>query len=180
MRRFLFPILFLAAGPAFGADGKITVEQGAKLLAGLRNLDGRMIVVKQNGADNVVMDPWQFGSGKLRLRISNDINILEAGLKITDAARQAVFREQASKAGDRLCKGEKRPPECIGGQVTTLSTGMPERDEYDRQVKELDAQPVPGTQDLSRIRASELNLDRNEIPVTVLSALEPILDVDVK
>lgn len=165
-------------------DKKINLDQAQKLLIALRNLDGHMIVVKQNGADNVVMDPWHFGSAKVRLRISNDINVLEASLKVAQTARQGIFLEAAAKATKRLCDNlpdaDKPPKECVNGRVNELRPGMPEFDEYDRQSKELDAQGAPGTQDLARIKASELNLDRNEIPGTVLSALEPILDNDVR
>lgn len=177
----------LSCGAALAADApKITLDQASKLLVALRNLDGHMIVVKQNGVDNVVMDPWHFGSARVRLRISNDINVLEASLKVAQTARQGIFREAAAKATKRLCSvapeaaGGKLAAECVNGQVNELRPGMPEFDEYDRQSKELDAQGAPGTQDLARIKASELNLDRNEIPGTVLSALEPILDNDVR
>jgi hypothetical protein len=57
---------------------------------------------------------------------------------------------------------------------------MPESADYQKQYLDLMAQPASGTQDLGRIKTSELKLDRNEIPVTVLAALAPILDQDVK
>ena len=61
-----------------------------------------------------------------------------------------------------------------------LDPGTPEFMEYQRQYDQVLDQPAAGAQDLSRIKASELNLDKNEIAPTVLTALKPILDLDVQ
>ncbi len=155
------------ATPAFAAD-KITVLQATQLSTALRNLDGHMVVVKQNGADATLMIPWDFGSGVLRLRIANDIAIVDDVLKRAEEARLGIVRELLKKFEART--GEK---------ATDLKAGTPEFDEFQKQYLEMIAQPAGGSQDLARIKASELKLDRNEIPVTVLSALRPILDDDV-
>lgn len=167
MRRFFFKFVAatMIAGitPAIAEPAAVTVGQALALITALKNLDGHMIVVKQNGADNIVMTPWEFNNGKLRLRIKSDINILEGALKIAENARQDILKEALKKAGN----------------ATELKPGTPEYDDYQKQYADMVAQPVPGAHDLSRIKASELNLDRNEIPGTVLSALSPILDDDV-
>lgn len=171
MRRFLFTILFLAGlSPVIGAEGgKITVQQVQALSPALRNLDGRMIVIKQNGSDNVIMQPWEFGSGSLRLRIANNISIVDHSLKLIEEARIAIVKEGLAKRKART-----------GDDAAEIKPGTIEFEETQKQITEFLTQPAPGTQDLGRIKASELRLDKNEIPVTVLSALKPIMDEDVK
>jgi hypothetical protein len=150
--------------PAAAGD-KITVGQAFPLATALRNLDGHMVVVKQNGVDNTIMVPWDFGSGAFRLRIANNLAILDAVQKAVDDSRIAVVKEIIKKSANPT--------------ATEVKPGTPEFDELQRQYGEMMNQPANGTQDLSRIKASELKLDRNEIPVTVISALKPILEDDV-
>lgn len=183
MRRFLFPILFAAlATPALAADPvkavpppaalappALTIAQAIPLASALRNLDGHMVVIKQNGADNIVMIPWDFGSGSLRLRIANNLTILASIEKSAEDTRQAIIKEILKKAS----AAGKEP-------VVEIKAGTPERDDFDRQFADMMAQPAPGGKDIAHIKASELKLDRNDIPVTALSAMSPILDMDVQ
>lgn len=164
-------ILFLAGvNPVIGAElGKITVQEVQPLSTALRNLDGHMVIIKQNGADNIVMQPWEFGSGSLRLRIANNISITDHSLKLIEEARLGIVKEGLKKLKART-----------GEDATEIKPGTPEFDESQKQFTEFLAEAAPGTQDLSRIKAAELRLDKNEIPVTVLSALKPIMDDDVK
>lgn len=143
---------------------KITVAQALSILVALRNLDGHIVIVKQGGVDNTVMVPWDFGSGMLRLKIANNMTILSLSEKAANDARQSIVKEvlKTMPAGAR-----------------TIEPNTAEMDEFTRQYNEVLAGPAPGTQDLSRIKASELRLDKNDIPVTALSALTPILDDDV-
>jgi hypothetical protein len=157
MRRFFFTILFAALPMAAHAADKLKVQDVISLSAALRNLDGHMVVVK----DTTIMIPWDFGSGSLRLRIANNISILDAAARTVEESRQAIVKEIAKK-----------------GNLTEIKPGTPEFDEFQKQYGEILASPAPGTQDLARIKASELRLDKNEIPVTVLSALKPIMDDD--
>jgi hypothetical protein len=155
----------LAAGPARSDEAKkVTLGDALTLAPALRNLDGHATVIKQNGQDATVVIPWEFGSGSLRLRISIDLNITKEAERIVEDSRAAIVKEilKDKPAG------------------SSIAAGTPELDEFQRQIKEVLAQPLPGGQDLARIKASELKLDRNEIPVTVLSALAPVLDMDVK
>ncbi len=163
MRRFFFAIVAAMAmiAPA-GAGDKLKVQDVFALQTALRNLDGHMVVVKQNGVEGTVMIPWDFGSGALRLRIANNITILDAAAKGVEDARQAIIKEITKKAG-----------------TAEIKPGTPEFDDYQKQYGDIAIQPASGTQDLARIKASELKLDRNEIPGTVISALKPIMDDDV-
>lgn len=162
MRRFFFTILFAAALIAPVAAGeKLKVQDVLQVSTALRNLDGHMVVVKQGTAENTVMIPWDFGSGSLRLRIANNISILDAAAKNVEDSRQAIIKEIMKK-----------------GNLTEIKPGTPEFEDFQRQYADVLVQPAPGTQDLARIKASELRLDKNEIPPTVLSALKPIMDID--
>lgn len=139
----------------------LTVAQALSLLSALRNLDGHLVIIKQAGADQTVMVPWDFGSGTLRLRISRNITALAVNEKAVEDARQGIVREVIKSAP--------------GAKEITQNT--PEWENFARQFN--DVLNAAATVDLSRIRASELKLDKNEIPVTALSALAPILDDDV-
>lgn len=154
--------------PAFAGD-KITLAQAQLLSVALGNLDGHLVVIKQNGQDAAIMTPWEFGSGSFRLRIANNLTIVNAALRTAEETRQAVIKELLKKASDRT-----------GSAVTEIKPDMPESADYQKQYADLMAQPASGTQDLGRIKSSELRLDKNEIPGTVISALAPILDQDGK
>ncbi len=149
---------------------KITVAQALSLLSGLRTLDGHQVIVKQNGQDAVVLQPWEFGSGLLRLKIANDISLLAAVEKTADDVRVNIIKE--------IVKG--MPADKDGKPPVGLTPNTTEFDSFQRQYTEVLNSPAQGTQDLARIKVSELKLDKNELSVTALSALSPILDQDVK
>lgn len=141
--------------------------QALSLLSALRVLDGRSVVVKQATGETVVPTPWDFGSGVLRLRIARNITALAAVEQLMETTRVEILKEIL----------RKMPPTKEGQAQTSVFQGTPEWDNLQRQYGE--ALNLPASVDLSRIRASELRLDRNDIPGTALSALAPILDDDV-
>lgn len=145
-----------------------TNGQAVIMLEALRNMDGRQVIVKQNGSDVAILTPWEFGSAALRLRIARNISALTELAKAIDDQRIGVIREIL----------KTMPKDKDGKEPTSdiLKPGMPEFDRLDKAYKEMlgDVASV----NLARIRTSELRLDRNEISVTVLSALDPILDDD--
>ena len=156
------PAAAAPAAAAASATGKILVRDALQLAAALRQLDGHMIVIKQGAQDNTVMVPWEFGSGSLRLRIANDLKIVSEVEAAAETSRQGIVKEILRKSGRDKIEG-----------------GTAEYEDFQRQYADLVAQPAAGTQDLSRLKASELKLDRNELPVTVLLGLKPVLDIDV-
>lgn len=170
MRRFALPILIAAVLTAAcpvvsrAEEAPISVRDALGLISGLRNLDGHAVVIKQNGQDGTVIVPWEFGSGSLRLRISNDLTLLATVERTADEARVGIVKELLKQNG--------------GGDA--IKPGTPAMDEFQRQYEQVLNAPAKGLQDLGRIKTSELKLDKNEIPVTVLQALRPILDQDVK
>ena len=155
--------LMLALGSpvvGFSAEAtKLRTRDALALAQALRGLDGRQMVVKVKGEDTVIMVPWDFGSGSLRLRIANDLAILSAVEQHLTGTRQAIFAEVTK-----------------GTNLQELKAGTPEAAAFMKQFEEALDQPAAGTQDLARIKASELRLDRNEIAPSVLEALRPILD----
>jgi hypothetical protein len=155
MIRYAFIAIALVATQAHAAD-KLTIQQSLTVLGGLRNLDGHQIVVN----NQVVFQPWEFGSATLRLKLANDITILTAVETKQEAIRKSIILEIS-----------KDKPKDFA-----IAPATPEMDEFMRQYNDLLAQPADGTQDLARIGAAELKLDKNEIPSGTLAALKPILD----
>jgi hypothetical protein len=156
-----------AAQDAATKKPPLTNADALSMLQALRNLDGRTVVVNQPGGNKTsVMMPWDFGSGTLRLRIARNVTALAAVEKSIEDARVAIVREILKK-------------EAAGadGAQQTINPGTPAYETFSRQIAEMLSQPA--AVDLSRIRASELKLDKNEIPITALSALGPILDDDL-
>lgn len=134
------------------APPTITVRKALEVLSGLRALDGRQVIVK----DSVVMQPWDFKNGALRLVIASDITTLTQLEQTTDKARIQILLELRRNAGQQK-----------------LEPGTPEFEEFSRQYEDMLAKAWDGK--LEKIDAKSLNLDINEIPASVLSALQPIL-----
>lgn len=155
-----------AEGPATGQASpapSLTVREALSLAVALRNLDGHLVVVPQDGgkSSGTVMVPWEFGNGALRLRIARDLGAVAAVEQAAEQSRQAIIREILKKTGG-----------------TEIRPGTPAMDDFTKQYEQVLAAPMPDPGHLDRIKASELKLDRNEIPITVLTALCPILDRD--
>jgi hypothetical protein len=151
------------------AKPKLTIAQALSVLVALRNLDGHMAVVKQGAQEVTIMVPWEFGSGVLRARIAGDLSLLEPVEKTTEDARQHIAKEITAKM----------PPDKDGKAPQILSAGTAEFADYQKQYNDVLNADCPVSDSLARIKMSALKLDKNEIPVTALSALAPILDDDL-
>jgi hypothetical protein len=161
----LIALLFIIAPADAQTKSGLTVAQALSMLQAHRVLDGHSVIVKQNGADTAVLQPWEFGSGTLRFRLAKNTAALAEIEQGLDTARRAIVKE--------LLKGM---PEIDGKKPTSIDSGSPQFAELQRQFGE--ALDAPASVSLFRIKVSEFKLDKNEIPVTALSALEPILDDD--
>lgn len=135
------------------------VSEALQALAALRNLDGRQVVVKQSGADVVVLMPWDFANGSLRLAIASNMTILANVEASNERVRQSIVKE--------ILKGKPG--------TTTISPGTPEWEEFARQYNDALAQPAAGVQGLTKINPRDLKLDVNEIAPSTLSGLDPLL-----
>lgn len=152
----------LSVSPAFAqARPPVSVSQGLVLVGALRALDGRHATVK--GSETAVMVPYEFGSPTLRLRIAKNIALLAQTERAAEEARLAILRDVMGWTSDGV----------VGNMPTP---GTPQHDEFLRRFQAMLDGPVKESEQLARLSASELRLDKNEIPVTVLSMLIPILD----
>jgi hypothetical protein len=157
------------AGAASAESAPLTNEKALNLLTALRGLESHTIIIKQSGADIQVQQPWEFGNAILRLRIKRNIQALEPVEKAIKETREAMIVEALAKM----------PANPDGKQPTIIPPGTTEFDLFLKQLAEVLAKPVDGNVDLSRIRASELKLDKNEIGASVIMGLDPIFDDDV-
>lgn len=160
---FAAAIAILALVVPVSAAEKLPVKDALAMLTALRNLDGRPVVIEQNGQKTTVMTPWDFKSGLLRLKIAENIAALSVVERAVDEARIAIVKQVRKKF-----------------EVERIDQDTPAFTEFSKLYQEVLDAPTPGADGLSRIKASDLRLDQNEISVTVLAALKPILDMDVK
>ncbi|CAN7375491.1 hypothetical protein LJR220_003347 [Bradyrhizobium sp. LjRoot220] len=166
----LVALTFPAIAAEAPASEKATVLDCLTILNGLEEIDGkRTMIVNQGKANEQVVElPFEFGNGRLRQDLARNIGILGIVRRDQQAAAQKVLME-ISKG-----KGEIRPPE-QSASAEDKAEYLRQTLEYDRQMRELTARPCP-VDGLTRIKASELKLDRNEIRAGALSAVDRILD----
>jgi hypothetical protein len=159
MRRFFFTILFtgLTCG-AIAAEAPATVLDCLTILQGLNEIDGKHpVIVNQGKPEEKVLDlPYEFGNGRLRGDIAHNIAVLTIVQRANGDAQQKIFADVA-KGADKILPG------------------TPEGTEYDRQMRQLTSAPC-AIDGLTRIKASELKLDKNEIRAGALAAIDKIFD----
>lgn len=131
---------------------KMTVGECLSVLAGLNGLDGKQELTKDGAA---ITTPYQFGSAKLRLAIQQNIARLTDLQRGVTQVQQDIFRE-------------------VAGTATEIKPNTAEFVRYQKMI--LDAQQAPCNIELQRIKADDLKLDKNEIPGSVLGALDKILE----
>lgn len=131
---------------------KLTIGECQTVLVGLQGLDGRNEITKDGSAVTV---PYQFGSARLRLAIQQNVARLSEMQQGFNKVQQELFRE-------------------VAGNAAEIKPGSAEMLRYTKLVVE--AQQAPCNIELQRIRADDLKLDKNEIPGSVLGALDKILD----
>ena len=153
--------------PAVAAEkaspgNKLSVRDALSLLLALRNLDGRAVVIDQGGQKTTVVQPWEFKSGVVRLRIATNLAALSNVERAADEARIGIVKQVRKKFNTEKIEGDPAAFE-----------------EFSRLYDDVLKSPA-ATGELARIKASDLKLDVNEISVTVLQALTPILEQDVK
>jgi hypothetical protein len=150
-------VLVLLSNAAHAADRvptKISIEQAIDLVGALAALDGADHVIKDGQQERIVREPYKLGAG-LRLVIAKDMVKLKDIVASFDKARASTIMEMTGGRGN----AEK-------GSQAEAKLGM--------ALREMLA--VEQEVDLIHFKASELNLDGNAIPGTVLSQLTPILD----
>jgi hypothetical protein len=145
----------------------LTTGQALELLTALRALDQpHDVVVKTGNGSAIARVPWEFGNARLRLRIKRNIQELEPIWKAVEQARTDTVQE--------LQKNLK--PNDDGKVPTRVEDSPAAMASFQKQINDLLVKPVDGPPNLSRISASDLKLDVNEIP---LAGLDPIFDDNV-
>lgn len=132
----------------------LTLNDCLTVLTGLNALDGYQVVVNAGKPnEQVIVRSYEFSNGDLRGDIADNIATLTAIQKTAQEAQAQIFRDVA--------KGE-----------TEIKPGTPQVTEYDRQLKELTTRSCSAQ--LKKIKTSDLKLNKNEIPGSVLAALDKI------
>lgn len=128
---------------------KLTIEQADRVLAGLTALDGYDKVIKDGASERTVKVPYDL-TGKLRLLIARDIDALTPAVKRFAKTRQEIVAQAtAGKTPDQA-------------EVAKVNKSVQELLDSEEQF------------DLGKIGDTELKLDVNPIPPSVLSQLSPI------
>lgn len=134
----------------------LTINDCLVILSGLNALDGHQVIVNAGKANESTLQlPYEFGNGALRGDIADNIAALTIVQRTSQDAQSKIFYDVA--------KGE-----------TEIKPGTQQGIEYDKQLRELTARPCSAQ--LKKIKTSDLKLDKNEIPASVLAALDKIRD----
>jgi hypothetical protein len=149
---------------------KTTLFDCLTILVGLNEIDGKRQIIVNAGKPNeqVVETVYEFGNGRLRQDIARNISLLSIVQRDQQQAAQKVLMEISGG------KGELRPPP-DSASADDKAEYLRRTVEYDRQMKELTSRACP-IDGLTRIKASELKLDKNEIRAGALAAIDKILD----
>lgn len=147
-------LLIATTAPAWSADA-LKLSECLAIMQGLNALDGHPVVIASGKPnEQVINQPYEFGNAALRLDIAKNLSALGAVQRDAQSAQQKITAE-ISKGGE-------------------IKPGSTENLALDRQLRELLDHPCDV--ELKRIKAADLKLDRNEIPGSVLAAIDPILD----
>jgi hypothetical protein len=141
----------------------LTMNECLKILRGLRGdggsnrgLDG-YLVISNAGKPNetVVPQTYRFSNPNLRMDIGQDIARLSDIPNVIEKTRQQIFLEVAKSDLE-------------------INPSTPQMADYNKQLVLLGESPCRVT--LIHIKASDLKLDVNEIPGSVLGDIDKILD----
>jgi hypothetical protein len=152
--RITFAALFVASSAlADPVATKLTVGQAWQIINALHALDGHQEIIHDGDRQSVVTVPYKFGPG-FRWALATDWTALQP---IAEAYQKAARAEA----------GELSP----GGAI---KDGSPEAKKF----AEADAmlQAKEQTVSIVRLKLNEFALDKNDIPISALSALSPIID----
>lgn len=177
MKRFLLTAAIAAAmlAPAIAQSNKMgdvvnnrgVVAQGAspKTNSGMTVGDCLIVLSGLNRMDELERaKPFEFAKGSLRLDLSRNIAALTAVQNQVQPVQQKIFNQVLKTV----------PPQSDGKPAVGFNQGTDAALEYDRLLREVTDQPC--TANVVRISAADLNLEKNQLPIGVLSAIDRILD----
>lgn len=142
----------LSAQESKGFTTSLTVNDCLTVNSGLIALDGYQTL---DANKQRITLPYDFGNVALRRIIQRNIAAIAAVQQDQLQLQKDIFKEVA--------KGS-----------TKIEPDTPKYEEYTRQVEK--SLKLPCTAKLEHININDLKLDKNEIPGTVLVALDKILD----
>jgi hypothetical protein len=156
--RLLLSIVVLAASAVCASADPVKIK-GSDLLElgrGLGDLDGcfKVVTDPRTGKDEKVAIAYEF-TGKVRFAIARNLTAVKPALEALAKAKQAIGEEVAGKG------------------VTEIKGDSPALAAFNRKWAEVLNEPI--TVDLAKLTESDLNLDRNGIPGTTLTALQPVI-----
>jgi hypothetical protein len=135
---------------------KLTLEAAGKVKAALsQGLDGYDRVIRDGERERVVREPYKFDAG-LRLALAVLENRVDVLIADYNKARSALIKSLADG-------GAKVPEEKMSEFIEQHQVLLDKECEIN---------------DVGRIKTSELALDKNPIPASVLALLMPVLKVD--
>lgn len=144
----------------------MTIDECLVVLSGLESLDGYQTVVNEGKPNvQVVNRSYVFGNGVLRADIAHDITALRDVRKAAQESQQGIFKEVA--------KGAPDIPQTVAG-ADGKEHPNPLYAEYIRQLNQATGKPCSAIP--THISIKDLKLETNEIPGSVLSALDKMLD----
>ena len=160
MKYWLTFLILMAIAPfvsaAFASDPpKLSLRDAQALAVAIRSLDGHPIVVK----DQVVTVPYEFASGTTRAKLANDLSLLKLSETSIELTRQQIAKEVMTRHN-----------------VEKIENGSAAFEDFLAQMTKALDQEAPGTQDLAHVNIADLKLDKNEIPISTLAGLRPILE----
>lgn len=127
------------------------------LFTALSMLDGEQKVVKNKGQEEVILEPYKF-AGKTSWNLVKNKNILKR------------YNDDYTEVNDQLIRR-------ISGAESINKEDPVQVKEYTDETKKL-LETEEDVKGILRIKLSELNLDTNHIPISILELLSTIVDDD--
>lgn len=132
----------------------LSITDCLTILNGLNAMDMHQVIINAGKANEAVANmPYEFNNGALRGDIADNIAVLSNIQRVQQEAQQKIFYDVA--------KGDLE-----------IKPGTEKAVEYDRQLRELTGRPCMAQ--LKKIKTSDLKLDKNEIPSSILAAISKI------
>jgi hypothetical protein len=159
---FLTLALALTASGVVAGEQKLSLRDAQALAVAIRSLDGypRLLKDSNNNVTTVTM-PYEFASGTVRAKLGNDLAILKLSEASIELTRQQIAKEVMARH-----------------HVEKIENGSAAFEDFLAQMTKALDQEAPGTGDLAHINIAELRLDKNEIPISTIAALRPILEFE--
>lgn len=127
------------------------------LFTALSMLDGEQKVVKNKGQEEVILEPYKF-SGKTSWNLVKNKNILKR------------YTDDYTEVNDKLIRR-------ISGAESINKEDPAQVKEYTDETKKL-LETEEDVKGILKIKLSELNLDTNHIPISILELLSTIVEDD--